>query len=247
MIIRSPHPDIAIPDIALTPFILRHADCLAAKPALIDGVSGRTLTYQQLARAIRGTAAGLAERGFRKREAFAIYAPNCIEYAIAFHAVSWLGGVITTVNPAYTADELELQLKDSGASRLLTTPELMAKAGPAALGAGISELYVVGEAESAIPFSDVSKSDGDLPAAIVDTAKDTVALLYSSGTTGLPKGVMLTHQNLVANIEQTAAVGLYGEDDVVLCLLPFFHVFGLQVLLNLGLATGATLVLLARF
>ncbi len=247
MIIRSPHPDIAVPDIALTPFVLRHAERLATKPALIDGVSGRTMTYQELARSIRGTAAGLTERGFRAGDVFAIYAPNCIEYAVAFHAVSWLGGVITTVNPAYTADELEHQLKDSGAIRLLTTPELMAKAAPAAFGAGISEIYVVGEAEGAIPFSDVSKSDGDLPAAIVDTAKDTIALLYSSGTTGLPKGVMLTHQNLVANIEQTAAVGIYGEDDVVLCLLPIFHVFGLQVLLNLGLASGATLVLLPRF
>ena len=247
MIIRSPHPEIAVPDIALTPYILRHAERLAAKPALIDGLSGRTLTYGEFARAIRSTAAGLSDRGFSAGDVFAIYAPNCIEYAIAFHAVSWLGGVTTTVNPAYTADELECQLKDSGAIRLLTTPELMAKAAPAAHGAGISEIYVVGEAEGAIPFSDVSKSDGDLPAAIVDTAKDTVALLYSSGTTGLPKGVMLTHQNLVANIEQTAAVGIYGEDDVALCLLPFFHLFGLQVLLNLGLATGATLVVLPRF
>ena len=122
MIIRSPHPDIAIPDIALTPFVLRHAERLAAKPALIDGESGRTLTYGEFARAIRATAAGLAERGFRAGEVFAIYAANCIEYAVAFHAVSWLGGVTTTVNPAYTAEELERQLKDSGAIRLLTTP-----------------------------------------------------------------------------------------------------------------------------
>jgi acyl-CoA synthetase (AMP-forming)/AMP-acid ligase II len=247
MIIRSPYPDIEISDSALTPFVLRHAERLAAKPALIDGVSGRTMTYQELARAIRGTAAGLAARGFRAGDVFAIYAANCIEYAVAFHAVSWLGGVMTTVNPAYTADELEHQLKDSGASRLLTTPDLMAKAGPAARGAGITEIYSTGKADGTIPFADVSESVGDPPVAIVDAANDTVALLYSSGTTGLPKGVMLTHQNLVANIEQLATVHPYGEDDVALCLLPIFHSFGLQVLLNHGLAVGATLVLLPRF
>ena len=92
MIIRSPHPEIAVPDIALTPYILRHAERLAAKPALIDGLSGRTLTYGEFARAIRSTAAGLSDRGFSAGDVFAIYAPNCIEYAIAFHAVSWLGG-----------------------------------------------------------------------------------------------------------------------------------------------------------
>src|SRR5262245_10359870 len=83
MIFRSPYPDVALPGTPLTPFVLRHATRLAAKPALIDGPSGRTLTYGQLADGIERTAAGLAEHGFRKGDVFAIVAPNMPEYVVA--------------------------------------------------------------------------------------------------------------------------------------------------------------------
>jgi acyl-CoA synthetase (AMP-forming)/AMP-acid ligase II len=199
MIFRSPYPDVPIPDTPLTPFVLRHADRLADKPALIDGPTGRALTYGQLARAIRRAAAGLAARGFRQGDVFAIYAPNCLEYAVAFHAVASLGGITTTANPLYTVDELTCQLDDAGAVYLLTVPALMEKASQAAERAGVRELFVVGEAPGATPFASLLDGAGETPAVAIDPREDLVVLPYSSGTTGLPKGVMLTHRNLVAN------------------------------------------------
>src|SRR2546430_8902757 len=120
MIIRSTSPDVAIPDVTITDFVLRQAARLADKPALIDGPSGRTLTYSTLADGIRRVATALARRGFKKGDVFAIYSPNLPEYAIAFLGVASLGGVVTTVNPLYTAGELAKQLQDCHARLLIT-------------------------------------------------------------------------------------------------------------------------------
>src|SRR5258705_629330 len=103
MIIRSTSSDVAIPDVTITDFVLRQAARLADKPALIDGPSGRTITYRALADGIRRVATALARRGFEKGDVFAIYSPNLPEYAIVFHAVASLGRTVTTVNPRYTA------------------------------------------------------------------------------------------------------------------------------------------------
>ena len=246
MIVRSPHPDITIPNCSLTTFVLRHADRLADKPALIEAATGHALSYRELAEAIARTAAGLAERGFRKGDVFAIYAPNCLEYAVAFHAVSSRGGIVTTINPAYTADELAHQLADAGAKLLLTTSELLDKARDAAGQAGVSEVFVVGDTAGATSFASL-QSTGAPPNVAVDPANDLVALPYSSGTTGLPKGVMLTHRNLVANVTQVAACCLVSESDTMIAAIPFFHIYGMTVLLNIGLAVGATLVIPPRY
>jgi acyl-CoA synthetase (AMP-forming)/AMP-acid ligase II len=246
MIVRSPYPDIAIPDSALTPFVLRHADRLADKPALIDAATGRDLTYRQLAEAIARTAAGLAERGFGKGDVFAIYAPNCLEYAVAFHAVATCGGIVTTINPAYTADELAHQLADAGAKLLMTTSELLHKASNAAGRAGVSEVFVVDDDAGAASIASL-QSNGALPTIAIDPANDLVTLPYSSGTTGLPKGVMLTHHNLVANVAQVAACCPISEADTIIAVIPFFHIYGMTALLNIGLAVGATLVIPPRF
>ena len=131
MIFRSPYPDVSIPDVPLASFVLRHAERLADKPALIDASSGQILTYGALAKATRAVAAGLAHRGFRQGDVFAIYAPNCTDYAVALLAVASLGGIVTTVNPLATPDELARQLDDAGATALLTTPDLLDCARPA--------------------------------------------------------------------------------------------------------------------
>src|SRR6476659_7888784 len=115
MIFRSPDPDVAIPEIPLTQFLVDRISGMPERPALIDGPTGRTYTNHQLAEAIERAAAGLARRGFRKGDVMAILSPNLPEYAVAFHAVSRLGGASTTVNPLYTLEELTAQLADAGA------------------------------------------------------------------------------------------------------------------------------------
>ena len=122
MIFRSPFPDITIPDVSITTFVLQHAQRLADKPALIDAPTGRTLTYGQLADGIRRTAAGLARRGFRQGDVAAIYSPNCLEYPIAFHGAVSLGGTVATINHLSTVDELVFYLNDAGARVLFAAP-----------------------------------------------------------------------------------------------------------------------------
>jgi acyl-CoA synthetase (AMP-forming)/AMP-acid ligase II len=173
---------------------------------------------------------------------FAIYSPNLPEYAIVFHAVSLLGGIITTVNPMYTVEELTAQLKDAGARYLVTTPAFVEKAEKAARDAGVREVFVFGES-----FSSLLDSPPDPPRVEIDPRHDVVVLPYSSGTTGLPKGVMLTHYNLVANILQTEVVLGLTENDTVLGVLPFFHIYGMVVIMNMNLHVGATVVTMPRF
>lgn len=247
MIFRSPYADVLIPEVSVSELVLARARERGDKAALIDGASGRTITYRQLAESVQRMAAGLAARGFGKGQVFAIFSPNVPEYAIALHAVATLGGTCTTINPLYTADEVAHQLKDAGASYMLTIPALIEKAGEAARKAGIKEIFVLGEAEGATPFASLLENDGVVPEVSINAREDVFALPYSSGTTGLPKGVMLTHYNLVANLCQQASVEPISETDTLICILPLFHIYGMVVILNMGLYQGATIVTMQRF
>src|ERR1041385_4413798 len=247
MIIKGPYPDVTIPETALTPFVLQRAQELADKPALIDGPTGREVTYRQLADSISVVAHNLAQRGFKKGDVFGILSPNCPEYAIAFHAVATLGGIVTPINPLYTRPEIVHQLKDSGARFLVTLPSCAEKASEAIADAGVEELFVFGTAPGATPFDSLLVDNGRAEQVAVNPFEDLVALPYSSGTTGLPKGVMLTHHNIVANLCQAEGLCYFYETDTLICVLPLFHIYGLVVVLNLGLYTGSTVVLMPRF
>ena len=170
MILRSPHPDVEIPDVPLAAFVLSRARELGDKPALIDGPSGRVLTYERLAADVERAAAGLAKRGFGKGDVFAMHSPSVPEYALAFLAVASVGGAVTTLNPLYTADELVGQLRDSGASHLLTVPPFLGTARAAADATGVREVFVFGEeAEGATPFGALLAGDGGrAPAVAID-------------------------------------------------------------------------------
>ena len=250
MVIRSPWPDVSVPEVSITEYVLRHAERLRDKPAMVDGVSGRALTYGQLADSIRRVASGLARRGFRKGDVFAIYSPNLPEYAVIFNAVASLGGVNTTVNPLYTAGELANQLRDCRARFLITVPAVLDKAKEAGAAAGIEDIYVFGTAAGARSFSELLEAPASPPAVTIDPGTDVVALPYSSGTTGLPKGVMLTHRNLVANLcqcEGAKSFDGFKESDVTIAVLPFFHIYGMVVIMMLTLSRGGTVVSLPRF
>jgi acyl-CoA synthetase (AMP-forming)/AMP-acid ligase II len=247
MIVRSPLPDVEIPEIPLTSLVLRRAEDLPHKPALIDGPTGRTLTYGQLAEGCRRVATGLRRRGFGKGDVFGIFAPNLPEYAVAFNGVNLAGGTNTTVNSLYTADEVAFQLKDCGARFLVTVPPFMDRAIEAAKRAGVEEIFVFGEGEGATPFAALLADDGPLPSIDVAPREDVVVLPYSSGTTGFPKGVMLTHHNLVSNIKQTDGVQTVNENDTLIAVLPFFHIYGQVVIMMIGLYRGATIVTMPKF
>jgi acyl-CoA synthetase (AMP-forming)/AMP-acid ligase II len=250
MIIRSTSPSLTIPDVSITSYVVRHAVRLGDKPALIDGPTGRTLTYGQLADAVRRAAAGLARLGFRKGDVLAIYSPNLPEYAVVFQAVALLGGINTTANPLYTAGELATQLRDSKARFLVTVPAFLDKAREAASQSAVEAVFVFGTAEGARSFGELLQAGDQPPVVPIDPRHDIVVLPYSSGTTGLPKGVMLTHANLVANLCQCEGMEnfeAFGEGDVTVAVLPFFHIYGMVVVMMLGLAGGGPIVSMPRF
>ena len=255
MIVRSPSPPIEVPDVTVGAFVLRQAERLADKPAIIDAPTGRTLSYGQFADMVRRVATALDRRGFRKGDVFAVYSHNVPEYAVVFNAVALVGGIVTTANPLCTAAELTKQLKDSRPRLMVTALPCLDKAKEAAAAAGVETLYMFGgegaQREDGVrPFDELLDAPPNPPSVSITPSEDVVVLPYSSGTTGLPKGVMLTHRNMVANLCQingAEAFDGFQERDRILAVLPLFHIYGMVVVLKLGLANGATIVTMPRF
>ena len=235
MIFASPFPDITIPPLSLHQFVLQGAVDSPDTVILVDGSSGEKTSFGDLQDRVRGTALGLWEWGFRQADVFAIFCPNSPQFVTAFLSVSRLGGIVTTVNPLYTPDELAHQLEDARAKCLLTIPAFLEKATEAARKVGIKEVFVLGEATGATPFDSLYRPHGEAPKVTINPREDLVALPYSSGTTGLPKGVMLTHRNIVANVVQYTATSDISSRDQLLAVLPFFHIYGLVIILFTGL------------
>jgi acyl-CoA synthetase (AMP-forming)/AMP-acid ligase II len=241
----SPIPDVEIPDVPLTTFVMRHAESRADEPALIDGPSVRSYTYATLDDAIRRFAGGLAARGFGSGDVLGIMAPNVPEYAIAFHGTAFGGGAVTTINPTYTAGEVHHQLQDSGATLLITISMFLDVAREAAEGTRVEEIFTIDESDATSALTLFGEPMAEHAA--IDPSTHVVVLPYSSGTTGLSKGVMLTHRNLVANLAQCEPILPIDEGEAVLSFLPFFHIYGMQVLMNAGLMSGGTCITLPRF
>ena len=247
MVYRSPFPEVDIPVVPLQDYLFEHAARWPDKAALVDGPTNRTLTYGQLQGAVQRTAAGLCARGFGRGDVFAIYSPNLPEYAVAFLGTATAGGINTTINPLYTAAELHAQLSNAGAKYLVTVPALVEKAQEAVKRTNVTEIFVFGEADSATPFASLMATASTPPARDLNPREDVVALPYSSGTTGLPKGVMLTHYNLVSNLVQIDAVEGLTEREVLIGILPFYHIYGMVVIMSGALRAGATIVTMPRF
>jgi acyl-CoA synthetase (AMP-forming)/AMP-acid ligase II len=233
MVFRSPYPDVQVPDVALAEYVLGGATSHGEKPALIDGASGAVTTYAELSGQVREVAAGLAAAGIGPGDVVGLLAPNSPSWAVAYHAVIALGAIVTPINPVLTAEEIATQLRCAGAEAVIAAEPLRA---------AVAETGLEQFALESLP-----RAGGDPGAPTVDAARDLVALPFSSGTTGLSKGVMLTHRNLVANMEQIRAVHRVSGADVLVGVLPFFHIYGQVVVLNLGLSQGATIVTLPRF
>ncbi|MFB9905178.1 AMP-binding protein [Allokutzneria oryzae] len=249
MIFRSPFPDVEIPDVGLPELLFGDISGRAANPALVDGSSGRTLSYGELAAMVDKVAAALAARGVAKGDVVGIFSPNTPFYAVAFHGILRAGAAATTVNSLYTADELASQLRDSGATRLFTISAFLDRAEAAAKAEGVrvSEIVVMDGAEGHPSLADLLATDAAPPDVVINAETDLAVLPYSSGTTGRAKGVMLTHRNLVANILQVQQLIDVGEHTRVLAMLPFFHIYGMQVTMNAALYAGAAVVTMPKF
>ena len=262
----SPLPDVEIPDVSIGMSVFGSSSKHGSRTAITDGAA-TSFTFAELHRAVHRLAGGMSAQGVGPGTVVAILAPNIPEYALVFHAVALAGGTVTTVNPAYTAEEVEHQLTDSAASMIVTVPHSMATAAQAAARTAVERIVVVG-GDAPAGADESGGSPGGSPSVVaeglrtlsvdslfgrpvgqapVDFADHVVVLPYSSGTTGLPKGVMLTHRNLVANIAQVEHAFDLGDDEVALAVLPFFHIYGMQVLMNLALARGVTVVTMPRF
>ncbi len=222
----------------------------AQKTALVDTSCGRRFTYAEYGETVEALARGLVAAGVKPGEVIAIFLPNSWEFCAAYHAATLAGMIPTLLNPTYREREVRYQLENSSAVFLITD-------GPNIDGinlAGLPNLrrsFCARERGSgAASFSDLLKPLGvKWPQPEHDSEKTLAALPYSSGTTGLPKGVMLSHHNLVANVYQLlgpGAVTLNAADNV-LCFLPLYHIYGLNVIANPALLVGATLVLMPRF
>jgi len=240
-------PGPAIPDLTLPQFVLCAANRRGSKRALVDAATGQEISYAGLAGAVREIGAGLSARGVRPGDVLALCASNSIEFAVAWFAAASIGAIVTTVNPQCTRDEIVRQLRQTGARWLVTTA---GSAGQKLRGitaeTAVTETIVTGDhAAGTIPFWSL-RAAAHAPTGPV-SASDVALLPTSSGTTGLPKSVELTHRNLVASLCQTWLVHQVAEDDVVMAALPLFHIYGLQITLNLALLAGATVIIVPRF
>ncbi|MGY1915040.1 4-coumarate--CoA ligase family protein [Blastococcus sp. SYSU DS0973] len=247
MALSSPYPDVEIPNVSVPEFVLAAGREKPDAPALIDGLKGDVITHGQLAAYVDRVAANLHARGLRKGDVVAVFCPNTPWFPVVFHGIAAAGCVMSPINSLYTPDEIAFQLKDSGAKILITISLFLDRATAAAEKSPVDEIIVLDGAEGHANLFDLLGADAPSVQVDIDPANDLVTLPYSSGTTGLPKGVMLTHRNLVANVAQCLPLLRTGADERIIAVLPFFHIYGLTVLMNQGLALGGAVVTLPRF
>ncbi|MEV0292006.1 AMP-binding protein [Nocardia sp. NPDC050710] len=250
MSFTSPYPDVEIPAVNLYEFLFGGlTDDDLGRTALLDGATGATTSYRELREQIDAVAGALAARGFGVGEVAAVHVPNTPAFAAVLHGVLRAGGTATPVHVLYTADEISKQLRDSKARFLFTISLFLPQAAAAAATVGIpsEHIIVLDGAPGHESLADLLAESRPAPHVTFDPAGHLAVLPYSSGTTGNPKGVMLTHRNLVANICQVEPLTHIGAADRVMAVLPFFHIYGLTLLLNTTLRRRATLVTMLRY
>jgi long-chain acyl-CoA synthetase len=225
------------------------------KTALIDTSCNRRFTFAEYGSLVESLARGLISAGLAPGEVVAIFLPNSWEFAITYHAATLAGGIPTLLNPSYREREIRYQLDNSGAAFLITDSPLLENVKLTGLP-GLRRVFTTRSFTTQVPsaccedFASLLRPmSAKFPNAIQNSQETIAALPYSSGTTGLPKGVMLSHYNLVANVYQVLGpnAARLTPDDVMLCFLPLYHIYGLTVALTLSLALGSTLVLMPRF
>lgn len=225
----------------------------------IDAETKRSYTFAQVKSTALDFGKGLrAVWDWKKGDVLAVFSPNCIDFPAITWGTHWAGGIISPANPTYTVKELVHQLKDCGARALVTQKPFLTIATAAAKEAGLDQDMVILMGDGRDPdarykhFTSIRNISGAtrFRKAKINPSEDLAFLAYSSGTTGLPKGVMLTHTNIASNV----LMNVNGESgDIVktggrvLAFLPFFHIYGLTCLIHQGLYRGLQLVVMAKF
>ena len=255
MIFRSPYPDVTVPAVGLPEFLFGELTAEdAERVAIVDAVTGESHRYGELLDGIGRVAAALGARGIGRGDVAALFAPNCTAYPLVFHGILSAGAAASPANSLYTPADLAHQLRDSGARILFSAPAGLerARAAVAEPGVQVSEIVVLGDPAPGggpVPESrlaDLLATYAPVPRVPVD-GDDLAALPYSSGTTGLPKGVQLTHRNLVANLLQMQPLLRVHPESRLLTAVPLFHIYGLTVVMNGALHRRACVVTMPRF
>ena len=234
---QAPYEEIPLPEL-----ILRSAAEFTDKTALI-GADGSTRSYNRLTSDAKKVARLLQDNGVQKGDKVGIFSPNHVDYAAVFYGSLLAGATVTTLNPLYKAHEVATQLADAGAVAIFAFTPMRA---------------AVDEARKDLPLLRTVFPIDDLPAVLegvpeeyqrvtINPREDVAALPYSSGTTGLPKGVMLTHHNITSNVAQGLTTRFFDSNMVGLWTLPLFHIYGMTVLMSASMARGGSGVIMPRF
>jgi long-chain acyl-CoA synthetase len=240
---------------------------------------GKTLTYGAIAAMVDKTAAGLQKLGVGKGTKVGLFLPNSPTFIIYYYATLKAGGIVVNYNPLYTLEELSFQIKDSDTDMMVTLDlKILFDKVDALLQSGVLKRAIVASFPALLPGTksvlfklfkskdlarpketpaaakvlldaDILKGAGPFQTPAIDPVNDIAVLQYTGGTTGTPKGAMLTHANVVINVLQVLpwAPGLPDGQERVLGILPFFHVFAMTVVMNFGIAKGCEIIIMPRF
>ncbi|WMV35208.1 hypothetical protein MTR67_028593 [Solanum verrucosum] len=253
IIFRSKLPDIYIPNhLPLHSYCFENILEFKSRPCLIDGANNQIYTYADVELNSRKVAAGLHKKfGIQQKDTIMILLPNSPEFVYAFLGASYLGAISTMANPLFTSAEVVKQAKASNAKIIVTQACHVNKVKDYALENDVKIVCIDSAPEGCVHFCELIQADEhDIPEVEIQP-DDVVALPYSSGTTGLPKGVMLTHKGLVTSVAQQVDgenPNLYiHSEDVLLCVLPLFHIYSLNSILLCGLRVGAAILIMQKF
>lgn len=236
-----------IPVINFGRYMLNHMKTYTEKEALIEGSTGKTYTYDDVVTRTESLAAGLQQLGVQEGDVVCIFAPNHLDYPVTFYATALIGAIFQTVNPLFTKDDLHKVLTDCNTKYIFTIPALVPKVQEAVEGLEPIQVIVFGEAENCVSLESILAPKGTpYTTPDADWKSTIVVLLSSSGTTGFPKPVQISHFSLVANVMQM----LHALKEKVVCsvtFLPMFHIFGLIVVCANSHSQGSKVVFMSRF
>lgn len=251
-IFRSKLPDIYIPNhLPLHTYCFENITQFKDNPCLINGPTGDIYTYADVELKSRKVAAGFHKLGIQQGDVIMLLLQNSPEFVFAFLGASYRGAISTTANPFYTPTEIAKQATASKAKLIVTQAVYAEKVKQFAKENDIKIITIDSPPDGCLHFSELTEADeNDIPGVKINP-DDVVALPYSSGTTGLPKGVMLTHKGLITSVAQQVDgdnPNLYfHKNDVILCVLPLFHIYSLNSVLLCGLRVGSAILIMQKF